>query len=757
MKNTIKPFGLALIAAISFVALSLAGCQTPDGGSNQTPTVTDFNISGTGTFTYDGNPKIVTVTAKEGKTSGAITVNYNGNVGDPSAVGTYTVTFDVAAATGWNAASGLAAGTLTISDGSVSVTPITSVSIIIIAPTKDEVPATTATASGAVNYTIGTVTWSPNDNPFQGGKVYTASVTLSAADGHTFTGLTTAAINGQTATVSNNTGGSVTLSHTFPVTDTRSVNSMSITAQPTKLTYSHEDTLDLAGLTVTLNYNDNSSDLIAAADFAERNITTSPADGDTLSVVAHNGQPVTISYGSHTSNTNALTVAPIAPVLADFTVSGTGVFTYDGNPKTVTVTAKEDKTIGTITVKYNGSETAPSNAGTYPVTIDVTADTNYTVVNGLSVGTLAINKATPTASDFEFGNLTQTFGSVTTVTITPKSGKSDGAQTIYYTGTGATTYAKSATLPTAVGTYAVTFNVAASTNFNEATDLNAGTLTIRLVEMVQVEGGSFQMGKDLGTAATGDETPVHTVTLSSFSIGKYLVTQEQYQAVMGSNPSYFHGGSGREPADGEVQGKRPVEMVSWYDTIVFCNKLSVKEGLSPVYSISGSTDPSTWDNVPTGNDATWNAVIIVAGSNGYRLPTEAQWEYAAKGGNPNATDWTGYTYSGSDMVDDVAWYDENSDNISHEVGKKTANHLGLYDMSGNVWEWCWDWLGNYSSEAQNDPAGVVSGSQRVLRGGTCYGPDDDVRSTNRGYYVPYGKYYNFSKGDISFGFRLVRQ
>jgi len=128
------------------------------------------------------------------------------------------------------------------------------------------------------------------------------------------------------------------------------------------------------------------------------------------------------------------------------------------------------------------------------------------------------------------------------------------------------------------------------------------------------------MGKDLGTAATGDVTPVHTVTLTAFKMGKYEVTQEQYQAVMGSNPSSFKS----SPSSGEVQSKRPVEYVSWYNAIVFCNKLSIMDGLTPAYSVNGSTDTSTWGNVPTSSNSTWDAVTIVAGSTGYRLPTEAQ-------------------------------------------------------------------------------------------------------------------------------------
>ena len=165
----------------------------------------------------------------------------------------------------------------------------------------------------------------------------------------------------------------------------------------------------------------------------------------------------------------------LTPTAADFTISGTGTFTYDGNPKTVIVTAKDGKTKGKITVKYDGKTTAPSAVGKYPVTFDVAAASGWNAATGLSAGTLTINAAiqgnrTPTAADYDIGNLTQTAGSVTAVTVTPKEGKSTGAVTIFYNG--------STTLPTTVGTYAVTFNVAAVTNWNPATGLSAGNLDI---------------------------------------------------------------------------------------------------------------------------------------------------------------------------------------------------------------------------------------------------------------------------------------
>jgi uncharacterized repeat protein (TIGR02543 family) len=264
-----------------------------------------------------------------------------------------------------------------------------------------------------------------------------------------------------------------------------------------------------------------------------------------------------------------------------------------------------------------------------------------------------------------------------------------------------------------------------------------------IIAMVSVPGGSFQMGNPDTSVGFSHERPVHTVTLTGFYMGKYLVTQEQYQAVMGSNPSSFTTAVAGESG---TPGKLPVEQVSWYDAIEFCNTLSVQEGLSPYYVINKTqTDPN---NNNDEDDIKWT-ITVNSTANGYRLPTEAQWEYAAKGGDPTAAGWVGYTYSGSDTVGDVGWYNDNSNGMTHEVGKMSPNGLGIYDMSGNVFEWCWDWLGSYTNEAQLDPVGAVYGSGRVIRGGGWHVLATLVRSAHRADYTP-------SDGDYFIGFRLVR-
>jgi formylglycine-generating enzyme required for sulfatase activity len=228
-------------------------------------------------------------------------------------------------------------------------------------------------------------------------------------------------------------------------------------------------------------------------------------------------------------------------------------------------------------------------------------------------------------------------------------------------------------------------------------------------------------------------------------MGKYQVTQEQYFAVMGVNPSVAPHLT--NPIEDDLQGMRPVDNVNWYAALVFCNLLSMRENLAPAYQINGSTDPAAWGSVPLVSDSTWNAVEIVSGSTGFRLPTEAQWEFAAKGG----TRQDPFTFSGSNVAAEVAHHGISAANggATREVGKLASNGLGIYDMSGNVWEMCWDLFGDYTNLAKTDPTGASSGLNRVTRGGNWQQAASLARVVHRDSRHP------ASRGNLH-GFRVVR-
>lgn len=238
--------------------------------------------------------------------------------------------------------------------------------------------------------------------------------------------------------------------------------------------------------------------------------------------------------------------------------------------------------------------------------------------------------------------------------------------------------------------------------------------------LVFVEGGTFKNTKSNFYGKS--------ISLSNFYIGKYEVTQKEWVEVMGSNPSQFIGDD------------LPVEMVSWYDVVEYCNARSIKEGLKPYYNIDKSTkDPN---NMSKNDNIKWT-VTINAEVDGYRLPTEAEWEYAAAGGQRSKS----YTYSGSNKADDVTWYwrntgdkylkgdwnwpvIENNHNQTKSVGLKKSNELGLYDMSGNVREWCWSW---YGENLDND-----AGSFRSVKGGGWIGDIGSSEISFRGKFEANG-------------------
>ena len=269
------------------------------------------------------------------------------------------------------------------------------------------------------------------------------------------------------------------------------------------------------------------------------------------------------------------------------------------------------------------------------------------------------------------------------------------------------------------------------------TEYGCGDSSALGFETVTIPAGSFTMGctSEQGRDCDDTEKPSHEVTLTrSFALLKTEVTQGLYEKVMGENPSYFKGEN------------RPVENVSWYDAVRFANKLSEMEGRELCYEIDGT-------------DVQWNNKDCT----GWRLPTEAEWEYAARGGE-------NYKYSGSDNVDEVGWYDRNSGRETHSVvnsgrethpvGQKKANGFGLYDMSGNVWEWVWDWYGEYPSGSQTDPLGSstvveyeVGGFSlyyNVMRGGSWDENLENLRVSDRNIVR------SVSYHDKNVGFRIGR-
>jgi formylglycine-generating enzyme required for sulfatase activity len=257
-------------------------------------------------------------------------------------------------------------------------------------------------------------------------------------------------------------------------------------------------------------------------------------------------------------------------------------------------------------------------------------------------------------------------------------------------------------------------------------------------DLVQVAGGTFQMGSN---DANDGASPPHSITLGAFYIDKTEITYEKWTEVRtwGLTHGYTDLVTGTNGYRGTTNN--PVTTVNWYDVLKWCNARSEKDGLTPVYYTS-----NTLAIVYRTGQLDLAADAVKWTANGYRLPTEAEWEFAARGGTKSQ----GYAYSGSNAVDTVAWYSGNAGSSTHPVGKKGANELGLNDMSGNAWEWCWDLYGSYSASAQTDPKGSTSGSYRVTRGGSYDYKESFCRVAYRqNYWTPTDRVDRF-------GFRCVQ-
>jgi uncharacterized protein YjdB len=375
-----------------------------------------------------------------------------------------------------------------------------------------------------------------------------------------------------------------------------------------------------------------------------------------------------------------------APNIATVTQSGLVTALSDGTA-VITVTTEE------------GGKTANCSVSVTAALVPVTGVTLDKTVIAISVGGIEILTATVAPADASNKNLiwSSSYTAVATVSNGIVTGVSAGSAIITVITEDGGKFA----------TCSVTVNAVISNSF------------------VRIEGGTFTMGSPSNEPVRSNVEEQHQVTVSSFYMGKYEVTQAEYEAVMGSNPSYFY-----------FKGSNlPVERVTFYDAVEFCNRLSQQEGLTPAYSGYSSSITCNWN------------------ANGYRLPTEAEWEYACRAGRTTPFSTGNNITTSQANYDGRNPYNNNATGIYRQtttaVGSFTPNPWGLYDMHGNVFEWCWDWYGDYSSGAQTTPRGPESGPGRVGRGGSWDANGERLRSASRGYMDPSG----YNRG---VGFRLVR-
>ncbi|MDD2247897.1 MAG: chitobiase/beta-hexosaminidase C-terminal domain-containing protein, partial [Proteiniphilum sp.] len=521
--------------------------------------------------------------------------------------------------------------------------------------------------------------------------------------------------------------------------------------------YIANTTYTITGTVVTPTFNPGGGTYTSA-----QNVTISCATSGASIFYSTNGSTPSIPYNGpiNIGSTTTLKAKATKTGWNDSSIAS-AIYTINIQPSTV-ATPTFNPGGGTYTSAQNVTiSCATSGASIFYSTNGSTPSIPY---NGpINIGSTTTLKAKATKTGWNDSSIASAIytiniqpSTVATPTFNPGGGTYSSAQNVALscTTTGATIrYTTNGSEPTSSSTaYSSPINVSSTTTikakgFKDGWTPSSTAIATYTIEttpppanFVFVPGGTFTMGDTRGEGFD-DELPTHVVALNSFYIGKYEITQAEYSQYMQPSSSwtsnYGHGDD------------YPAYYVSWYAILKYCNLRSMAEGLTPVYTISGSTNPANWGSVPTSSNSTWNAATCNWNANGYRLPTEAEWEYAARG----ATNTPDYLYSGSDDINTVAWYDgNNSPSGSKPVGTKAPNGLGLYDMSGNLSEWCWDWYSfvYYSSYPYSNPTGPASGSERVSRGGNWIGTSGYCRVASRLLSIhPSGSY-----ADI--GFRLCR-
>jgi uncharacterized protein YjdB len=492
---------------------------------------------------------------------------------------------------------------------------------------------------------------------------------------------------------------------------------------------------------------------------SNKNVAT--VDNGTVTAVSAGTATITVTSNSDPTKTATCAVTVISVPVESVTLNKNTLELIIAESGTLTATVQPpDATNKNLRWSSSNPAVATVTNGTVNALAEGTADITVTsagnpdktdtcavTVTGLDVGSVSLDKSA----------LTLYIGYTVLLTPTVLPAGARNKNVTWSSGDPAVATVTDGTV-TAVAAGTAIITAASVEDGNKTATCN---VTVSLISMVSIEPGTFMMGSPANEPERGLNVPetLHQVTLTQgFYMGAYTVTQEQYETVTGRNPSYFD--------FYEYSEDFPVETVTWFDAVDFCNKLSVKDNLTPVYTITGISSTSGGSIYEATVTPDWNA-------NGYRLPTEAEWEYACRAGTTtpfntgdnittHQANYDGdYPYNGNYEDGRIYWGHPIPGWWYEEHYNGSPNAWGLYAMHGNVEEWCWDWYGGDYSQAVTDPKGAASGTHRMLRGGSCYDPGKEVRSAMRNGRQP-GRYYNedddayYLTSDYWIGFRVVR-